>query len=190
MVQCTLAVTVPLILGGSVKQGDKGKDDVEYLGEDVNLTPPSRATHPNILPLVEPLCRAKASLVGHVAEEPPAASSSDAATFVPTNSHFTAPAPRARVVHFSTDPPTIMTYTVNTSLRHYRATELGRSSSSRTPRRGGIPRPTDAAIQAIGTFLTRTFKQPTSKCYGSVCGKKRCRCRRNPGIYPAPPVSC
>merc|ERR1719299_348239 len=30
MVQCILAVTVPLILGGSVKKGDKGEGDVEY----------------------------------------------------------------------------------------------------------------------------------------------------------------
>merc|ERR1719408_170649 len=30
MVQCILAVTVPLILGGEVKKGDKGEGDVEY----------------------------------------------------------------------------------------------------------------------------------------------------------------
>merc|ERR1719482_1589944 len=30
MVQCILAVTVPLVLGGSVKKGDKGEGDVEY----------------------------------------------------------------------------------------------------------------------------------------------------------------
>merc|ERR1719482_1616524 len=30
MVQCILAVTVPLILGGKVKEGDKGEGDVEY----------------------------------------------------------------------------------------------------------------------------------------------------------------
>merc|ERR1719321_762670 len=35
MVQCILAVTVPLILGGSVKKGDKGEGDVEY---EVNNT--------------------------------------------------------------------------------------------------------------------------------------------------------
>merc|ERR1719506_2757020 len=30
MMQCILAVTVPLVLGGSVKKGDKGEGDVEY----------------------------------------------------------------------------------------------------------------------------------------------------------------
>merc|ERR1719258_486831 len=30
MVQCILAITVPLVLGGSVKKGDKGEGDVEY----------------------------------------------------------------------------------------------------------------------------------------------------------------
>merc|ERR1719379_2641428 len=30
MIQCILAVAVPLVLGGSVKEGDKGKGDVEY----------------------------------------------------------------------------------------------------------------------------------------------------------------
>merc|ERR1719240_2174053 len=35
MIQCILAVTVPLILGGSVKKGDKGEGDVEY---EVNNT--------------------------------------------------------------------------------------------------------------------------------------------------------
>merc|ERR1719393_81236 len=30
MMQCILAITVPLILGGSVKKGDKGEGDVEY----------------------------------------------------------------------------------------------------------------------------------------------------------------
>merc|ERR1711881_17942 len=30
MIQCILAVTIPLILGGSVKKGDKGEGDVEY----------------------------------------------------------------------------------------------------------------------------------------------------------------
>merc|ERR1719163_2462086 len=28
--QCILAITIPLILGGSVKKGDKGEGDVEY----------------------------------------------------------------------------------------------------------------------------------------------------------------
>merc|ERR1719230_2518663 len=30
LAQCILAVAVPLILGGSVKKGDKGQGDVEY----------------------------------------------------------------------------------------------------------------------------------------------------------------
>merc|ERR550537_493259 len=30
MMQCILAVTIPLVLGGSVKKGDKGEGDVEY----------------------------------------------------------------------------------------------------------------------------------------------------------------
>merc|ERR1719248_424305 len=30
MIQCLLAITVPLILGGSIKKGDKGEGDVEY----------------------------------------------------------------------------------------------------------------------------------------------------------------
>merc|ERR1719420_37144 len=30
MIQCILAVTIPLVLGGSVKKGDKGEGDVEY----------------------------------------------------------------------------------------------------------------------------------------------------------------
>merc|ERR1719284_496190 len=30
MIQCILAIAVPLVLGGSVKEGDKGKGDVEY----------------------------------------------------------------------------------------------------------------------------------------------------------------
>merc|ERR1719217_476850 len=30
LVQCILAVTVPLVLGGSIKKGDKGEGDVEY----------------------------------------------------------------------------------------------------------------------------------------------------------------
>merc|ERR1719393_890145 len=30
MMQCILAITVPLVVGGSVKAGDKGEGDVEY----------------------------------------------------------------------------------------------------------------------------------------------------------------
>merc|ERR1719198_1320183 len=30
MMQCILAVAIPLVLGGSVKKGDKGEGDVEY----------------------------------------------------------------------------------------------------------------------------------------------------------------
>merc|ERR1719379_1713362 len=30
MIQCILAITIPLVLGGSVKKGDKGEGDVEY----------------------------------------------------------------------------------------------------------------------------------------------------------------
>merc|ERR1719450_2058501 len=30
MIQCVLAITIPLVLGGSVKKGDKGEGDVEY----------------------------------------------------------------------------------------------------------------------------------------------------------------
>merc|ERR1719262_899044 len=33
MIQCILAITVPLILGGSIKKGDKGEGDVEYTVE-------------------------------------------------------------------------------------------------------------------------------------------------------------
>merc|ERR1719301_162815 len=37
MIQCILAITVPLILGGSVKKGDKGEGDVEYKVENKML---------------------------------------------------------------------------------------------------------------------------------------------------------
>merc|ERR1719174_2470868 len=30
LLQCILAVTVPLVVGGSIKKGDKGEGDVEY----------------------------------------------------------------------------------------------------------------------------------------------------------------
>merc|ERR1719359_1912654 len=30
MMQCILAITIPLVLGGSVKKGDKGEGDVVY----------------------------------------------------------------------------------------------------------------------------------------------------------------
>merc|ERR1719240_491952 len=37
MIQCILAIAVPLVLGGSVKEGDKGKGDVEYKVENKML---------------------------------------------------------------------------------------------------------------------------------------------------------
>merc|ERR1719359_415265 len=37
MIQCILAITVPLILGGSIKKGDKGEGDVEYAVENKML---------------------------------------------------------------------------------------------------------------------------------------------------------
>merc|ERR1719281_1617612 len=37
MIQCILAISVPLVLGGSVKEGDKGKGDVEYTVENKML---------------------------------------------------------------------------------------------------------------------------------------------------------
>merc|ERR1719197_1100040 len=37
MIQCILAIAVPLVLGGSVKEGDKGKGDVEYTVENKML---------------------------------------------------------------------------------------------------------------------------------------------------------
>merc|ERR1719353_848351 len=30
MIQCILAIAVPLVLGGTIKKGDKGEGDVEY----------------------------------------------------------------------------------------------------------------------------------------------------------------
>ena len=49
--------------------------------------------------------------------------------------------------------------------------ELAHSGSARKAKRGGIPRPTDAALAAVGTFLNRIFRSPTSKCYGSFPGR-------------------
>ena len=37
MLQCILAICVPLILGGSIKKGDKGEGDVEYTVENKML---------------------------------------------------------------------------------------------------------------------------------------------------------
>merc|ERR1719230_1303816 len=37
MIQCILAIAVPLILGGSIKKGDKGEGDVEYTVENKML---------------------------------------------------------------------------------------------------------------------------------------------------------
>merc|ERR1719213_522406 len=37
MIQCILAVAVPLILGGSIKKGDKGEGDIEYTVENKML---------------------------------------------------------------------------------------------------------------------------------------------------------
>eukprot|EP00966_Prymnesium_polylepis_P080296 1859992-Prymnesium_polylepis.1 len=49
--------------------------------------------------------------------------------------------------------------------------ELSHSGSARKAKRGGIPRPTDAALAAISTFLNRIFRAPTSKCSGSFPGR-------------------
>merc|ERR1719327_2499329 len=37
MLQCILAISVPLVLGGTVKKGDKGEGDVEYEGNNKGL---------------------------------------------------------------------------------------------------------------------------------------------------------
>merc|ERR1719146_297558 len=37
MIQCILAISVPLILGGSIKKGDKGEGDIEYTVENKML---------------------------------------------------------------------------------------------------------------------------------------------------------
>eukprot|EP00966_Prymnesium_polylepis_P101731 2355557-Prymnesium_polylepis.1 len=49
--------------------------------------------------------------------------------------------------------------------------ELAHSGSARKAKRGGVPRPTDAALAGVGTFLNRIFSPPTSKRHGSFPGR-------------------